>query len=130
MLTENVSRVIVMEEKLPRRTEKPWGYELLYALTPMYAGKIIFVKKGYRLSLQYHEEKTESMYVQQGKVLFTIKPQNGEMQEVIGETGFCLHLPRLTTHRVQALEDSTILEVSTSQLDDVVRLQDDYGRTD
>lgn len=117
-----------MEEKLPRKTEKPWGYELLYALTPRYAGKLIFVKKGYRLSLQYHKEKEESMYLLQGKVRFSVQPQNEKMTETTGEPGFSLHLPPLTTHRVEALEDSTILEVSTPQLGDVVRLQDDYGR--
>ena len=117
-----------MEEKLPRKTEKPWGYELLYALTPQYAGKVIFVKKGFRLSLQYHKEKDESMYLLQGKVLFSVQPPNGKMSETIGETGFCLHLPPMTIHRVEALEDSTFLEVSTPQLSDVVRLQDDFGR--
>jgi len=129
MLTANSLGVIVMDEMLPRKTEKPWGYELLYALTPHYAGKIIFVKKGYRLSLQYHREKDESMYLLQGQVRFTIQPQNGKMSETVAEPGFCLHLPPLTTHRVEALEDSTILEVSTPQLSDVVRLQDDYGRS-
>ncbi|MDD5287718.1 MAG: hypothetical protein PHY28_01220 [Dehalococcoidales bacterium] len=117
-----------MEEKLPRKTEKPWGYELLYALTPQYAGKVIFVKKGFRLSLQYHKEKDESMYLLQGKVLFSVQPQNGKMTETVGEAGFCLHLPPLMTHRIEALEDATILEVSTPQLGDVVRLQDDFGR--
>jgi mannose-6-phosphate isomerase len=117
-----------MEEKLPRKTEKPWGYELLFALTPQYAGKVIFVRKGYRLSLQYHKAKDESMYLLQGKVLFIVQPQNGKITETIGEPGFCLHLPLMTTHRIEALEDSTILEVSTPQLNDVVRLQDDYGR--
>ena len=117
-----------MNEMLPRKTEKPWGYELLYALTAQYAGKVIFVKKGYRLSLQYHQEKDESMYLLQGKVLFTVQPQDGKMTDTVAESGFCLHLPPLTTHRVEALEDATILEVSTSQLSDVVRLQDDYGR--
>ena len=121
--------VISMDEILPRKTEKPWGYELLYALTPQYAGKILFVKKGFRLSLQYHQEKDESMYLLQGKVLFTIQPQNGKLTEIVGESGFCLHLPPMTTHRIEALEDATLLEVSTPQLGDVVRLQDDYGRS-
>jgi oxalate decarboxylase/phosphoglucose isomerase-like protein (cupin superfamily) len=128
MLSANGFGVISMNEILPRKTEKPWGYELLYALTTQYAGKVIFVKKGYRLSLQYHQEKDESMYLLQGKALFTVQPQNGKMSEIVGESGFCLHLPPLTTHRVEALEDATILEVSTPQLSDVVRLQDDYGR--
>jgi mannose-6-phosphate isomerase len=117
-----------MEEKLPQRTEKPWGYELLFALTPQYAGKVLFVKKGFRLSLQYHKEKEESQYLLQGKVLFTIQPQNGTPTETVAEAGFCLHLPPMTIHRVEALEDTTIIEVSTPQLSDVVRLQDDYGR--
>ena len=118
-----------MEEKLPQKTEKPWGYELLYAHTSLYVGKVIFVKKGYRLSLQYHKEKDESMYLLQGKVLFSVQPQNGKMTEIVGDPGFCVHLPPMTTHRVEALEDATILEVSTPQLTDVVRLQDDYGRS-
>ena len=117
-----------MDEKLPRKTEKPWGYELLYALTPQYAGKVLFVKKGFRLSLQYHQEKDESMYLLSGKALFTIQPQNGKKTETVEETGYCLHLPPMTTHRIEALEDTTILEVSTPQLNDVVRVQDDYGR--
>ena len=118
-----------MDEKLPRKTDKPWGYELLYALTPQYAGKILFVKKGYRLSLQYHQEKEESQYLLYGKALFTVQPQNGQLTETVAESGFCLHLPPMTTHRIEALEDATILEVSTPQLSDVVRLQDDYGRS-
>ena len=117
-----------MDEILPRKTEKPWGYELLYALTPLYAGKILFVKKGYRLSLQYHREKDESMYLLQGKVLFTIQRKNETLTEIVRESGFCLHIPPMTTHRLEALEDATLLEVSTPQLGDVVRLQDDYGR--
>jgi len=117
-----------MEEKLPRKTEKPWGYELLFALTPKYAGKVIFVKKGSRLSLQYHKEKDESIYLLQGKTLFTVQPQNGKPTETIAEPGFCIHLPSMTTHRIEALEDATIIEVSTPQLNDVVRVQDDYGR--
>jgi mannose-6-phosphate isomerase len=128
MLSANRFGVIVMEEKLPQKTEKPWGYELLFALTSQYVGKVIFVRKGYRLSLQYHKEKDESMYLLQGKVLFTVQPQNGKMSETVGESGFCLHLPPMTTHRIEALEDATIIEVSSPQLSDVVRLQDDYGR--
>jgi len=116
-----------MENVLPRKTEKPWGYELLYAFTPQYAGKMLFVKKGYRLSLQYHKQKDESQYVQCGKVLFTFY-QNGKMTERVGEAGFCLHLSPGTVHRIEALEDALILEVSTPQLSDVVRLEDDYGR--
>ena len=116
-----------MDKALPRKTQKPWGYELLYAFTPQYAGKVLFVKKGSRLSLQYHAEKDESLYVQCGKVLFTIN-QNGKTTEKIGESGFCIHFPPRTIHRIEALEDALILEVSTPQLSDVFRLEDDYGR--
>jgi oxalate decarboxylase/phosphoglucose isomerase-like protein (cupin superfamily) len=129
MVSINRFGVIDMEEKLPQKTEKPWGYELLYAHTPLYVGKVIFVKKGFRLSLQYHKEKDESMYLLKGKVLFSVQPQNGKLTETVGEPGFCLHLPPMMIHRVEALEDATILEVSTPQLSDVVRLQDDYGRS-
>ena len=128
MLTIKESGVIDMEEKLPRKTEKPWGNELLYALTLQYAGKVISVNKGFRLSLQYHKEKDESMYLLQGKVKFSVQAPDGKMSETIGQPGYCLHLPPLTTHRVEAIEDSIILEVSTPQLSDVVRLQDDFGR--
>jgi mannose-6-phosphate isomerase-like protein (cupin superfamily) len=117
-----------MPEELPRKTEKPWGYELLFALTPQYAGKVIFVKKGYRLSLQYHKEKDESMYLLGGKALFTVQVPNRKSMETVAEPGYCLHLPTMTIHLVEALEDATIIEVSTPQLSDVVRMQDDYGR--
>jgi quercetin dioxygenase-like cupin family protein len=126
MLAANTIGVLKMDEILPRKTEKPWGYELLYAHTEQYVGKVIFVKKGFRLSLQYHKQKDESMYLLQGKVKFSVQPQGGKM--TVGDPGYVLHLPPMTIHRVEALEDSTILEVSTPQLSDVVRLQDDYGR--
>jgi len=117
-----------MEEKLPRKTIKPWGYELLYALTPFYAGKMIYVKKGGRLSLQYHVEKDESMYLLEGKIKLSMQPPNGILKETTEIPGWSCHLPPATIHRIEALEDSVILEVSTPQLDDVVRVKDDYGR--
>ena len=116
-----------MEEKLPRRTEKPWGYELLFALTPKYAGKVIFVKQGHRLSLQYHEKKDETMYVFQGKMLMEIE-RDGQMVQSELSPGSSVRIPPLTKHRVKALEDTLLLEVSTPELEDVVRLADDYGR--
>jgi len=118
----------MIEEKLPKTTEKPWGHELLYALTPFYAGKIIYVKKGGRLSLQYHVEKDESMYLLEGKIKLSLQPQNGILKETTETPGWSCHLPPTTIHRIEALEDSVILEVSTPQLDDVVRVKDDYGR--
>ena len=117
-----------MEDKLPRKTEKPWGFELLFALTPKYAGKVIFVKKGNRLSLQYHKEKEETMYVYAGKALIEVEGSNGQLVSSVAQPGYCVRIPPLTKHRVVAIEDTTLFEVSTPELGDVVRLVDDYGR--
>jgi mannose-6-phosphate isomerase len=118
-----------MNDKLPRRIEKPWGYELLFACTPKYAGKIISVKKGHRLSLQYHQQKDEVIYLHAGKALLEIGEKGKPLKSSTLEPGQCIHVTPHTTHRLKALEDSTFLEVSTPELEDVVRLEDDYGRT-
>jgi len=117
-----------LETKLPEKTVKPWGYELLYALTDSYAGKIIFVRRNHRLSLQYHQSKEETMYFQSGRALVETGTEATMLSENIFEAGQSLHLPPGTCHRIKALEDTVILEVSTPQLDDVIRLDDDYGR--
>ncbi len=116
------------DNTLPIKTEKPWGYELLFALSPRYAGKVLFVKKGNRLSLQYHKVKDESLYIQDGKALLEIEDKSGVMQKTEALPGTCFRLPPKTKHRFTAMEDTTFLEVSTPELDDVVRLADDYGR--
>ena len=118
-----------MTDRLPQKTEKPWGFELLYARTPRYVGKIIFVKKGHRLSLQYHEKKDESMYIYQGKALMEMEGSDGEMVSTVTEPGYCVRIHPFTRHRLQAIEDTTLLEVSTPELEDVVRVEDDYGRS-
>ena len=118
-----------MEDKLPRKIEKPWGYELLWAFTPKYAGKLIYVKKGHRLSLQYHKEKDETLYIYKGKVLLEIEGNDGQLVQSEAHDGYCFRVPPLTKHRVQAIEDTVIFEVSTPELEDVVRVDDDYGRT-
>ena len=118
-----------METKFPRKVEKPWGYELLFAHTSRYAGKIIFVRKGHRLSLLYHEQKDESMYIYSGTVSMEIKGRDGQLHSSILRQGDPIRILPLTTHRVTAVDDATILEVSTAELDDVKRIQDDYGRT-
>ena len=112
-----------------RKVEKPWGHELIWALSEPYCGKVLFVKAGAALSLQFHREKEESWLVQSGKA----KLELGEVgqavlsEEVIGP-GDAFHYRPGTVHRVTAIEDTTILEVSTPHLDDVVRLEDLYGR--
>jgi mannose-6-phosphate isomerase len=103
--------------------DKPWGREIHFAVEDKYAGKILEVKKNHRLSLQYHRRKMETMYVLRGRIRLTL----GDETEVVGE-GKSVTLNPLIKHRVEALEDSQIIEVSTSHLDDVVRLEDDHGR--
>ena len=117
-----------MEDKFPRKTEKPWGYELLFAHTGRYAGKLIFIKAGHRLSLQYHQDKDESMYIYEGKALIEIEGSEGQLVQSIAQPGYCLRIPPLTKHRLQAIEDTILFEVSTPELEDVTRLEDDYGR--
>ena len=112
-----------------RRVDKPWGYELIWALTDTYCGKILFVRAGHALSLQFHREKDESWLVQSGRAKLELGDagQAALAEEVVGP-GFAFHYRPGTVHRVTALEDTTIIEVSTPQLDDVVRLEDAYGR--
>ena len=112
-----------------RRTDKPWGHELLWALSDNYAGKILFVKAGESLSLQYHREKDESWYVQEGRARLELGEVGAAAlsEEVVGP-GAAFHYTPGTVHRVTALEDTVVLEVSTPHLDDVVRLEDSYGR--
>ncbi|MDX9971315.1 MAG: cupin domain-containing protein [Candidatus Gracilibacteria bacterium] len=107
---------------------KPWGKEIWFANTESYAGKILEIMKGHRYSLQYHEKKTETQYVYTGKVRLTYGKDRENLEEKILEPGEKFHIPPNTLHRVEALEDSKIFEVSTSELDDVVKLHDDYGR--
>jgi len=114
-----------------RRVEKPWGWELIWADTELYVGKILFVRADQSLSLQFHREKDESWYVQSGRARLELGEvgQAALNTEVIGE-GAAFHYTPGTVHRVTALEDTTIIEVSTPHLDDVVRLEDRYGRAD
>ena len=112
------------------RVEKPWGYELIWAKTDKYVGKILHINKGHQLSLQYHKLKEETIYVQSGKLQFLLEDDNGVHQTLILEPGQSAHTKPLRVHRMTALEDCDIFEVSTPELDDVVRLQDDYGRKD
>ncbi|MFC1954282.1 cupin [Chloroflexota bacterium] len=117
-----------MEDKFPHRQEKPWGYELLFAHTPDYAGKLIFVKKGHRLSLQYHNKKDESIYIYEGKALLEIGGEGEQLIQSEVSSGYCFQVPPMTRHRLQAIEDTMLFEVSTPELEDVERLDDDYGR--
>jgi mannose-6-phosphate isomerase len=113
----------------PRRVEKPWGYELIWALTDVYCGKVLFVRAGHSLSLQFHREKDESWHIQSGRAKLELgESGEGALSEEVVSAGASFRLPPGTVHRITALEDTTVLEVSTPHLDDVVRLQDEYGR--
>jgi mannose-6-phosphate isomerase len=113
----------------PRKVEKPWGHELIWAETEDYVGKVLFVKAGESLSLQFHREKDESWLLHDGRAKLELGSAGDAMlkEEVIA-AGACFRFLPGTVHRVTAIEDTTILEVSTPQLDDVVRLEDAYGR--
>jgi mannose-6-phosphate isomerase-like protein (cupin superfamily) len=112
-----------------KKVEKPWGHELIWALSEAYAGKVLFVKAGAALSLQFHKEKDESWLVQSGRARLELGDVGQKVlhEEVIG-AGAAFHYRPGTVHRVTAIEDTTIIEVSTPHLDDIVRLEDLYGR--
>ena len=112
----------------PRRVEKPWGWELHWAQSEIYVGKVLLVRTGQSLSLQYHEVKDESWYVQSGRAKLELGLVGGPLEELEIGPGDCFRYRPGTVHRVTAIEEITILEVSTPHLDDVVRLQDAYGR--
>jgi quercetin dioxygenase-like cupin family protein len=109
------------------RVEKPWGYELHWAKTDRYVGKVIHVNKGHALSLQYHNLKDETIYLWTGKISFEIE-ENGVLTSREMKPGDAVHITPKTVHRMTAIEDSDIFEVSTPELHDVVRLEDRYGR--
>lgn len=118
-----------------KKIPKPWGHEIWFAQQPEYVGKILHIKKGHRYSLQYHEKKTETQYLLSGKIKFLVgeigvtTAEEKNLKEIIMNPGDKLDILPLTIHRAEGLEDSDILEVSTNDLDDVVKLADDYGRT-
>lgn len=110
------------------RVDKPWGYELRWAITDRYAAKILHVNKGEALSLQFHERKDEYQYVMKGCVEIEVGGEDGLLTSRRMNAGDTLHITPGTRHRITAVEDTDIFEVSTPELDDVVRLEDRYGR--
>jgi mannose-6-phosphate isomerase-like protein (cupin superfamily) len=112
----------------PRRVEKPWGWELVWAEAEAYVGKLLFVKAGQSLSLQYHEVKDEAWLVQEGRASLELGEVGGPLETVEISPGDAFRYRPGTVHRVTAIEDLLVLEVSTPHLDDVVRIEDRYGR--
>ena len=111
-----------------RRIDKPWGYEIVWAETDRYVGKILHLDEGTRLSLQYHERKEETLLLQAGRALVTLGDAGEELQVREIGPGEVIHVPPGRRHRLQALTACDFVEVSTTELEDVVRLADDYGR--
>ena len=110
-------------------TQKPWGCEVLWAKTYHYAAKMLYIKAGHRLSLQYHREKSESIFVDRGRIKLHYIPKGETVPVIVVMTpGDHFDIPAGMTHRFEALDDSCLLEVSTPELEDVVRIEDDYGR--
>ncbi len=113
----------------PRRIEKPWGHELIWAETDEYVGKILHVKAGQALSLQYHERKDETIYVLRGTLRFIAGPSAERVEDIELVEGDSFRVMPGTVHRMIAVTDIDLLEASTAHLDDVVRLEDRYGRS-
>jgi quercetin dioxygenase-like cupin family protein len=115
---------------MPMRVEKPWGHEVWWARTERYVGKLLHVKKGGSLSLQYHRVKDETILLQAGRLLFETRPagEEGELKRIEMKPGDTFHITPGTLHRMTGIEDCDLVEVSTPELDDVVRLEDRYGR--
>jgi mannose-6-phosphate isomerase-like protein (cupin superfamily) len=110
------------------RVDKPWGYELRWAITERYLGKVLHLNKGEALSLQYHERKDECQYVLSGSIDMEVGGAEGKLTTHRMTAGDTVHLTPGTRHRLTAIEDTDIFEVSTPEIEDVVRLEDRYGR--
>jgi len=112
----------------PKRVEKPWGHELWWAQTDRYVGKLLHVKAGHKLSLQYHERKDETIHLWSGELLLVLDEGEGKLTEHRLQPGQSYHVKPFTKHRMVAVTDCDILEASTPEVEDVVRLEDAYGR--
>lgn len=111
-----------------RRVEKPWGHELIWAHTDRYVGKILHIRAGESLSLQYHRKKDETLHVLRGELVFRVGAADGPLHAVSLTQGMSYRIVPGTRHRIEAVTDCDLLEASTPELDDVVRLEDRYGR--
>lgn len=112
---------------VPFRVEKPWGWELIWARTDRYVGKILHIEPGHVLSLQYHERKDETIHVLTGEIIFRVQV-DGELTERRMHEGESYRITPHTVHQMEAITAADLLEASTPELDDVVRIQDRYGR--
>ena len=113
--------------ELPYRVEKPWGHEVIWALTDRYVGKILHVEAGHVLSLQYHHKKDESIYVLSGEIVLRVQEGETLIERRLTQ-GEAFHIHPKVVHQFEAVVTSDLLEASTPEIDDVVRLKDRYGR--
>jgi len=118
----------VSDGGLPRRVDKPWGHEEIWAQTDRYVGKILVIETGRRLSFQYHDVKDEWIRVLSGRLLLTLEDDAGEIVERELGPGEAAHVAPLRRHRYEAIQRAELIEVSTPELADVIRLEDDFGR--
>ena len=112
----------------PRRVDKPWGYELIWADTSEYVGKILHIHAGEALSLQYHERKDETIHLLSGEMRFSVGSSKTDLEDIDLKAGESFQVSTGTVHRMVAITDCDVLEASTPHLDDIVRLEDRYGR--
>jgi len=117
-----------MSDPAARRVEKPWGHELIWAHTDRYVGKILVIETGHRLSLQRHEIKDETILVRGGRLRLYLEGDDGVVHSEELGPGEHRHVPTGRIHRYEAIERCELIEVSTPELDDVIRLEDDFGR--
>jgi mannose-6-phosphate isomerase len=111
-----------------RTVEKPWGHETIWAHTDRYVGKILHIRAGHALSVQYHERKDETVYLLSGELIYRVALDGGELRDMQLRTGESFRITPGTVHQMEAVTDCDVLEASTPELDDVVRLSDRYGR--
>ena len=118
-----------MSQRAITRVEKPWGYELIWAQNTTYVGKLLFIRAGQKLSLQYHRKKVETIRLHSGQMELLLEDENKKLESFAVAPGEVFHIEALRKHRMIAMSDCEVYEVSTPELDDVVRLEDGYGRT-
>ena len=112
----------------PKTVDKPWGHELIWAVTDRYVGKILHIRAGESLSLQYHREKDETIYLSNGEMVLELAEADQPLTRRTLRCGDSVHIHPGLRHRMIAVTDCDVFEVSTPELEDVVRLEDRYGR--
>ncbi len=112
-----------------RRVPKPWGHETIWASNELYVGKILHITAGHALSTQYHEVKDETIYLLRGELRYFVQVEGSDrLEDVLLQPGEAFRVTPGTIHYMEAVSDCDVLEASTPHLDDIVRLQDRYGR--